>query len=59
MESIPVVLLYETARFHPPILATMEVLNNAIRTKISRDPCYIQTLLEDEYDVSDIRSSTF
>ena len=49
MEAIPVVLLYEAARFHPQIIATLEVLNKSISRKISRDPCFIQTLLEDEY----------
>ena len=50
LSNLSTALLYESARFYPLILCTFECLNKEINNKTTRDPAWLQTLIEDIYD---------
>ena len=41
LEKLPVVLIYEIARYHPRILPLIFSINGFLGNKVSRDQCYI------------------
>jgi hypothetical protein len=59
MERLPTVLLYEIARMCPLVLLSWECVSSPLRDKITRDVCYIQTLIEDLYQNFGTRSLTY
>ena len=58
-EKLPVVLMYEIARYCPRLLPILVSINNFMEKKVSRDPCFVQTLVEELYDEKDARTFTF
>ena len=49
-------LIYEIARYEPQILLALECVDKSIQTKICSDLDYMYTLVEEIYQLSDIRA---
>ena len=59
MDRLPVVLVFEIARYFPLTLPSLEIVNKTLHYRITHDPSYIQTLLEDLFEHSEVRSLSY
>ena len=55
--NIRTVLLWETIRYEPCILFTLESMSKAMHDELSRDLSYIHYFLEETFGGEDIRDS--
>jgi hypothetical protein len=59
MDSVRIVLLFEMARFLPEIIVQLACTSKFMLQKLSRDECFLQTLVEDVFNFTSARDKSW